>query len=108
MTWLTHYRGHLHSGKFDESMLLNEVTLEEYLAFQFPPLLLEKFPEQAETERDIERADVLEATLPGDGLWLWRWVDWSKVVDGAPFERGGLAVRRAGKVARVWLVWEGY
>jgi hypothetical protein len=35
-------------------------------------------------------------------------VDWSDVVDGAPHDRGGLAVSRAGKVIDMWLVWEGY
>ena len=110
MSFVTHYRGHLHqySGQFDEAMLLEEVTLDEYLAFQYPSILLEKFPEQAQAERHSEPGEILEATLPGDTFRLWCWVDWSDVVDGAPFDRGGLAVKRAGKVIRVWLVWEGY
>jgi hypothetical protein len=110
MSFVTHYRGYMHefSGNFDESMLLQEVTLDEYLAIQYSPILLEKFPEQANADRQTERGEILAAVLAGDTLWLWRWVDWSNVVDGAPFDRGGLAVKRKGEIIRVWLVWEGY
>jgi hypothetical protein len=110
MSFVTHYRGRLHeyAGRFDESMLVQEVTLDEYLALQYPPALVERFPEQAQTDRQSERGEILAATLPGDTLWLWRWLDWSRVKDGVPLDRGGLAVRRAEKIIRIWLVWKGY
>jgi hypothetical protein len=95
-------------GPFDESMLLHEVTLDEWLVMQYPPVLAERFPEQVQADRHSERCAILAATSPGDTLWVWRWVNWSNVVDGAPFDCGGLALNREGKVIRVWLVWEGY
>jgi hypothetical protein len=100
MGFIKHWRGHLHedSGEFDDSMLLQEVTLDEYLAQQYPPHLLQKFPEQARADRDVERDEIQAATQPGDTLWLWR-------RGASPSEAGGLAVKRAGKVVRVWLVW---
>jgi hypothetical protein len=65
MGFITHRRGHLHeySGEFDESMLLEEVTLDEYLAQQYPPVLLEKFPEQARADRDREQSEIQAATV---------------------------------------------
>jgi len=103
MSFVTHYRGRLHkyAGRFDESMLVQEITLDEYLALQYPPVLVEKFPEQAHTDRQSERSEILAATLPGDTLWLWRWLDWSHVADGVPLDRGGLAVRRPEKIIRI-------
>jgi hypothetical protein len=108
MAFITHYRGGLHeySEEFDESMLLQEITLDEYLAFRYPPNLLERFPNQARGDRDNERRQIRLATVPGDTLWLWRRVDESDRTDGSYSEWGGLAVRRAGKVIRVWLVWQ--
>src|SRR5580765_6017543 len=104
MSFVTHYRGRLHeyAGTFAESMLVQEVTLDEHLALQYPPVLVEKFPEQAQADRQRERNAILAATLPGDTLWLWRWHDWSHVPDGVPLDRGGLAVRRADKIIRIW------
>jgi hypothetical protein len=108
MAFITHYRGDLHgySKEFDESMLLQEITLDEYLAFRYPPYLLEQFPDQARADRDLEREQIQSATVLGDTLWLWRRVDESDRTDGSWLEWGGLAVRRAGKVIRVWLVWQ--
>ena len=109
MSFITHRRGHLinYSGKFNESMLGQEVTLDEYLELQYPEYLREQFPAQATADRDREWCAILAATVPGDTLWLWRFVDWNDVADGAPYERGGLAAKRDGKVICVWLVWEG-
>ena len=106
MAFITHYRGRLHeySGEFDESMLLQVVTLDEYLAQQYPPVLLENYPEQASADRDNERSEIQAVTVPGDSLWLWRRVDNSYRTDGSSSEWSGLAVRRAGRVIRVWLV----
>jgi hypothetical protein len=108
MGFIAHYRGHLraYSGEFHESMLFQLVTLDEFLAERYPPFLLERFPEQARADRESERADIQAATRPGDTLWLWRRVDTSHRTDGSASETGGIAVRRAGKVIRVWLVWE--
>jgi hypothetical protein len=110
MSFITHRRGRLvkYWGAFDESLLLQEVTLDEYLALQYPPYLLEQFPEQAQADRYRERIGIQMATLPGDTFWLWHRVDCGDMVDEAPFECGGLALRRAGKVVCVWLVWEGH
>jgi hypothetical protein len=110
MSFVTNYRGRLHeyAGTFVESMLVQEITLDEYLALQYPPVLVEKFPEQAQADRQREHLEILAATLPGDTLWLWRWLDWSHVVDGVPLDQGGLAVMRAEKIIRIWLVWMGY
>lgn len=109
MGFITHYRGHLHDyeAAFDETMILHEVTLDEYLAEQFPPILLEKYPEQMREESESERSEILASTKPGDTLWLWRRVDPSSYTDGSVMEWGGLAVKRGGKVVRVWLVWRG-
>jgi hypothetical protein len=108
MAFITHYRGHLHeySGEFDESTLLHEVTLDEYLALQYWPDLIKNYPEQASADRENERREIQAATVPGDTLWLWRCVDESSNrTDGSWSEWAGLAMRRAGKVIRVWLVW---
>jgi hypothetical protein len=107
MGFITRYRGHLldYLGSFDESMLLQEITLDEYLAFQYPSFLLEHFPEQARSDRDNERDTIQMAAMPGDTFWLWRHVDELDRTDGSSVEWGGLALRRAGKVIRVWLVW---
>ncbi|OWK40620.1 hypothetical protein FRUB_05539 [Fimbriiglobus ruber] len=89
-------------------MLVREVGLYEYLGLQYPPVLWNGFPEQALADWYRERDAILAATLQTDTLWLWREVDWDDIVDGAPYDRGGLAVMRAGRVNEVWLVWEGY
>src|SRR4051794_27873150 len=110
MSFITRRRGYLlkHPGPFNDSMLLHQVPLDEYLALQYPALLLEQYPDQAQNERARERSAIEAVMLPGDTLWLWRDVDSSNVADGAPFERGGLALRRGDKVVRVWLAWQGY
>ena len=64
------------------------------------------FPEQARADWEGERAAIEAALAPGDALWLWRRVDASDRTDGSASEWGGLALRRAGLVIRVWLVWE--
>jgi hypothetical protein len=87
-------------------MLFQEVTLGEFLAGRYPPFLLESFPEQARADRESERAEIQAAIRTGDTLWLWRRVDTSHRTDGSASERGGLAVRHAGKVIRLWLAWE--
>jgi hypothetical protein len=108
MGYIAHYRGHLREylERFHESMLLREVTLDEFLGERYPPSLLERFPEQAQADLEQETSEIAAATVPGDTLWLWRRVDSRGRSDGSSSEWGGLAVRRAGKVVRVWLVWE--
>ncbi len=108
MGFITHYRGRLleYAGPFDESMLLGEVALDDFLAERYPPFLLERFPDQARAHQESERAVIEAATGPGDALWLWRRVDESDRTDGSACEWGGLALRHAGLVIRVWLVWE--
>jgi hypothetical protein len=108
MGFIAHYRGHLHeyAGEFHESMLFQEVTLDDFLAERYPPFLLENDPKQARADRQKEQDGVQAATTSGDTLWLWRRVDPSHRTDGSTSEWGGLAVRRAGQVIRVWLVWE--
>jgi hypothetical protein len=107
MGFITRYRGRLreYADEFDESMLLREVTLEEYVEIQYPPHLLEKFPQQARAARSLERAELLAATCPGDRFWLWQRTDGSGRTDGSQREWGGLAVKRGGKLVRVWLAW---
>jgi hypothetical protein len=107
MAFITRYRGHLHeySEEVDESMLFQEVTLDEYLALQYPPFRETNLPEQARADRDIEREEIQAATMPGDRLWLWRRVDESGRTDGSASEWGGLAVKRGGEIIRTWLVW---
>jgi hypothetical protein len=109
MAFMTHYRGHLHeySGSFNASMLVEEVTLDQYLAMQYPPLLMEKFLVQAQADRELECRELQEAVLPGDTFWIWRRVEAERQSDAPPYEWSGLAVKRAGKVVRVWIVWEG-
>jgi hypothetical protein len=108
MGFIAHYRGHLRDylGPFQESLLLREVTLDDFLAERYPPFLLEKFPEQARADREKEWAEITSATLPGDTLWLWRRFEFANRTDGSWSECGGLAICRAAKVVRVWLVWE--
>jgi hypothetical protein len=108
MGFIAHYRGRLleYAGPFHESMLVCEVELDDFLAERYPPFLLEKFPEQARADREGEQAAFEAALAPGDALWLWRRVDPSHRTDGSASEWGGLALRRAGLVIRVWLVWE--
>src|SRR5262249_16718988 len=109
MSFIRHRRGYLfeYAEPFEESMLVQEVTLDEYLAIQYPPFLMERFPEQAQADRDRERKEIQAAILPRDTPWLWRRVGEMNVADGVRFECGGLAVKRAGTVIRVWLVWDG-
>jgi hypothetical protein len=106
--FIAHYRGHLleYAVPFHESMLVCEVALDDFLAERYPPFLLENFPEQARADRERERAAVEAALVPGDALWLWRRIDASDRTDGSASEWGGLALRRAGRVIRVWLVWQ--
>jgi len=90
-----HCRGQLpicHSTR--TSMLYQEVTLEEYLAVQYPAILLERYPEQAVRDREIERSQINSAMSPGDTLWLW-----------TSYGGAGVAVKRGNKIARSWLVW---
>ncbi|VTR97331.1 unnamed protein product [Gemmata massiliana] len=103
MAFITRYRGHLreYSEEVDESMLFQEVTLDEYLALQYPTFREANHPEQAR----IERAEIQAATMQGDRLWLWRRIDESNRTDGSASEWGGLAVTRGGKIIRAWLVW---
>src|SRR5262245_12962245 len=110
MAFIAHYRGHLrsYSGEFHESMLFQEVKLDEFLHERYPPFLQENFPEQALADRESERAEIEAATRPGDTLWLWRRVDTSHRTDGSAAEWGGLALRRAEQVIQVWLVWQEY
>jgi hypothetical protein len=110
MGFIAHYRGHLrdYAGLFDESLLIREVTLDEFLDERYPRFFLEKFTERARADRDRERDEVKRSTVLGDSLWLWRRVDPSDRTDGSSMEWGGLAVKRAGKVIRVWLVWQAY
>jgi hypothetical protein len=107
MGFITHYRGYLrdYEGKFDESMLLHEVTVEDYLAERYPSVLLENYPRQAWADREMERGELRATMMPNDSLWLWRRVDFRDRTDGSSREWGGLAQMRAGKVIRVWLVW---
>jgi hypothetical protein len=107
MGYITLYRGRLveYAGPFDESMLVSEVTLDEFLAERYTPFLLERCPEQARADWARERA-ALEAVIePGDSLWQWQRVEALRRTDGSVSESGGLALRRAGQVVRVWLVW---
>lgn len=109
MGFINHYRGHLpaYSGEFNESMLFEEVTLEDFLAERYPPLWVKEFPDQAQSDRDHERTEIQAAMMTEDRLWLWRRVDTSYRTDGSAWECGGLAVRRGRKVVQVWLVWDG-
>jgi hypothetical protein len=91
----------------DDTMLFQQVTLEEYLDLQYPPTLRESCPEQAQSDRDYELRVIQAITLPGDTLWLWHRVEPWDEIDGAPFEYGGLAVRRRSNVVYAWLGWEG-
>lgn len=93
--------------RVDELMLIEEVTLDEYLDMQFTPALSARFPEQSRTEREKQRSQIEAATLPGDALWLWR-VSGTEFSDGVRFERGGLAMKREGKIVRAWLGWQVY
>lgn len=108
MGFIAHYRGAFreYAAEFHESMLLQEVTLEGFLAERYPPFLLENYPDQARTDREKGRDEILAAILPGDTLWLWRHTDSTHRTDESMSEWGGLAVRRERKVIRVWLVWE--
>ncbi len=107
---ITYWRGRLFKflGPFEELRLVQEVTLDEYLAMQFPAALLEKFPEQSLAAREKERRKIQRAIRPGDTLWLWHIVDSDRQIDGESFERGGLAVKRDCVVVRVWQTWSGY
>ncbi len=107
MAFITRYRGHLHeySEEVGESMLFQEVTLDEYLVLQYPAFREANHPERARTNQDIERAEIQAATVRGDCLWLWRRVDGSNRTDGSASEWGGLAVKRGGEIIRAWLVW---
>jgi hypothetical protein len=108
VAFIAHYRGRLleYAGPFHESMLLEEVALDDFLVERYPPFLLEKFPEQSRADRERERALLQAATREGDALWLWRRVDASSRTDESVSEWGGLALRRAGRVIRIWLFWE--
>jgi hypothetical protein len=106
--FIAHYRGRLleYAGPFDESMLMCEVSLNDFLAERYPPFQLENFPEQSRADRERERAAIEVALAPGDALWLWRRVDPANRTDGSTSEWGGLAQQRAGQNIRVWLVWQ--
>ena len=108
MAFIAHYRGHLHeyTGEFHESMIFQEVTLDDFFTERYPPFLLANFPEQALGDREKEQGELQAATVAGDTLWLWRRTDSSNRTDGSLSEWGGLAVRRAGNFIHVWLVWE--
>lgn len=108
MGFITHYRGRLveYTGPFDESMLVDEVTLDDFLAERYPPFLLERFPEQMRANWARERAAFQAAMEPSDTLWQWQRIEALGRTDGSVSEWGGLALRRAGRVLRVWLVWE--
>jgi hypothetical protein len=70
--FIAHFRGRLpeYAGPFHESMLLHEVTLEEFLAERYPPFLLQRFPGQARADLAKEQTAIQAATVPGDTLWL--------------------------------------
>ena len=63
MGFITHFRGHLHPyyEHFDESMLVEEVTLNDYLAIQYPRFLVERFPKQARIARRRAKPGTLGA-----------------------------------------------
>jgi hypothetical protein len=99
-----HYRGHLREcsrGKVNPSMLFQEVTIEEYLAIQYPAELLSSYPDQAGRDRNKERAQILSALVPGDTLWLWTHTE-------GDYETGGLAVKYKDSVIQAWEVWSGW
>ena len=99
---MKHYRGQLRErshGKVVASMLYQQVTLDEYLAMQYPPVLLRRYLEQATRDRDAERAQILDALQPGDTLWLW------SRVESKRHETGGVAVKRGETVVHAWTVW---
>jgi hypothetical protein len=106
---ITYWRGRLfrYLGPFDGLKLVQEVTLDEYLAMQYPPALVERFSEQSHADREKVRRKIQRHLRPGDALWLWSIVDSDDKVDGAPWERGGLAVVRAEVVVCVWQSWSG-
>lgn len=108
MGLIANYRGRfrVYREHVDESMLMQEVRLDDFLAERYPPAFLQQFPEQAREDREREKLEIQAAIIPGDTLWLWRHVDASHRTDGTWSEWGGLAVKRASEVIRVWLVWE--
>jgi len=106
---ITFWRGRLfrYLGPIDGLELIQEVTLDEYLAIQYTPALLERYPDQARADRDRERRKIERALMPGDNLWLWKIVDTSNQIDGVPLEGGGVAIRRNGVLVHVWQTWCG-
>jgi hypothetical protein len=102
MGLMNHKRGRLPEcrvGKVRVSMLYQQVTLEEFLAIQYPSALLERYPEQASRERETEQSLIASALLPGDTLWLWtREGEWDTATIG-------IAVKRGNEVVRAWSVW---
>jgi len=79
-------------------MLYKQLTLEEHLAAQYPPLLRERYPEQASRDYEAERAQITATMLPGDTLSLWKRAEgW--------YEVGGIALVREGAVIHAWVIW---
>jgi hypothetical protein len=98
---IQHYRGQLLErtpGKVIAAMLYQQVTLEDHLAAQYPPLLRKRYSDQASRNCEAERSQIAAAMLPGDTLWLWvRREGWADV--------GGIAIRRGSAVPHAWVVW---
>jgi hypothetical protein len=99
MAFVKMWHGQLHPypGEFDESLLLREVTLENYLDQRYPQNLLD-VSDSARAYKEKERALIQAEIEPGDSLWVWSSGEW-------PFQSRGLAVKREGKVVRVWLTY---
>ena len=92
---------------FDRSWLRKRVSLPDYFSQQLQSRLAARDPSFRQ-EVEQNRDEVLEAWQDGDELWYWR-----MFIDGNPSdeEKGlarsgadGLAILRAGEVARVWLL----
>ena len=84
------------------SHLFQQVTPEEYLAPQYPPDFIRRYPEQAARDMEVERAMILAKLRPGDTQRLW-------ARDGQITRpKVGLAVNREGAIARAWLLLEGW
>jgi hypothetical protein len=99
MAFVKMWRGQLkpYPGEFDESLLLQEVPLEDYLDQRYPQSLLE-VSDSARSYKEKERTLLQAEIEPGDGLWEWSEGEW-------PFQSRGLAVKREGKLVRVWLTY---
>ena len=108
MGQITNRRGRLqrYAGPIDVSMLYQRVTLDEFLAMQYTPMLVQTFPEEATTRRERDRREISATVKAGDRLWLWRLS--SRELTPPECESGGLAVVRGDKIIHAWVVWSAW